>query len=155
PSARRGLVISWDGSPPGVRYSFSAVDRRALPESHTDVRPRVFLVDDHRGVLDMVTRMLAADYDIVGIATAGGQAIERAPGLEPDLIVLDVAMPGLDGFETCRALARAGSRAPVVFLSMHDSDEYVSEAFASGGRGYVIKLRTPADLLSALGHVRA
>jgi DNA-binding NarL/FixJ family response regulator len=114
----------------------------------------VLLVDDHRQVLVTVSAMLSADFEIVGEATDGARAVETAHQVQPDAIVLDVNMPGLDGFQTCRALASSGLAAtPVVFLSMHDADEVVGEAFRCGGRGYVLKTRVDSDLASALDHV--
>ncbi|HJZ72866.1 MAG TPA: response regulator [Vicinamibacterales bacterium] len=107
-------------------------------------------MDDHRGMLETVSAMLADDFDVAGIATSGTQAVETARQLDPDAIVLDINMPGLDGFQTFRALERAGSRAPVVFLSMFDLQEHVSEAFRCGGRGYVLKSRAARDLAGAL-----
>jgi CheY-like chemotaxis protein len=114
-------------------------------------RPRVLLVDDHRQVLDTVSGMLSDDFDVVGVATDGTQALDTARQVHPDVIVLDVDMPGLDGFQTFRALEQSGlSTTPVVFLSMHDADEIVSEAFRCGGRGYVLKTRVGRDLVNAL-----
>jgi CheY-like chemotaxis protein len=110
-------------------------------------------VDDHPGVLKGASRLLAGDYDVAGVATDGRQAVEMAQRLQPDAIVLDVNMPGFDGFQTLHALQQAGSRAPVVFLSMLDAETVVSEAFRSGGRGYVLKSRVADDLASAIDHV--
>jgi DNA-binding NarL/FixJ family response regulator len=117
-------------------------------------RPKVLLVDDHRGVLDTVSGILADDFEVAALATDGRQALDAARRLDPDLIVLDINMPGLDGFQTFRALEQAGSRAPVVFLSMFDAEEHVSEAFRCGGRGYVLKSRAARDLPSALDQAR-
>jgi CheY-like chemotaxis protein len=95
--------------------------------------------------------MLAEDFEVVGAATDGRQALDLAAQLDPEAIVLDVEMPGLDGFQTLRALQHAGfATMPAVFLSMHDADEYVSEAFRCGARGYVVKPRISRDLASAL-----
>ena len=95
--------------------------------------------------------MLADDFDVVGGATDGRQAVDIAAQVDPEIIVLDVEMPGLDGFQTLRALQRAGFAAtPTVFLSMHDADEYVNKAFRCGARGYVVKPRISRDLVSAL-----
>ena len=116
-------------------------------------KPKVLLVDDHRGVLDRVSATLAGDFDVAGVATSGRQAIDVAGQISPDLIVLDVNMPGLDGFQTKRALEQAGSRAPVVFLSGLDADEVVIEAIRRGGRGYVVKAHIARDLASALDQV--
>jgi CheY-like chemotaxis protein len=120
-----------------------------------DAKPRVLLADDHPQMLDSMSAMLADDFNIVGLAGDGEQALEAADHADADLIVLDVAMPGLDGFKVCRALEGRGSRARVVFLSMHAADEYVGEAFGAGGRGYVLKTRATQDLASALDHVLA
>ena len=113
-----------------------AVNRRFLrrPPSDSSSKPRVLIVDDHQRVIEAMSSILAEDFEIAGVATDGRQAVERAVGLEPDAVVLDIGMPGLDGFQTSRALQRAGSRAPIVFLSMYDGDDYVREAFRHGAR---------------------
>ena len=116
-------------------------------------KPRVLLVDDHPGVLDGVSALLDDDFDVAGLATDGRQALDLARQIDPDVIVLDINMPGLDGFQTKRALEQAGSRAPVVFLSAVDADDYVSEAFQCGGRGYIPKLRLARNLASAVDQV--
>jgi CheY-like chemotaxis protein len=128
------------------------VNRRSprLPRSSTGVRPRVVLVDDHSHVLDRVFTMLADDFDVVGVATDGRQALQTARRADPDVIVLDVDMPGLDGFQTLRALKQEGLAAPAVFLSMHEADEIIDAAFQCGGRGYVVKSHLGRDLASAL-----
>lgn len=119
--------------------------------SNAGRRPRVLLVDDHRRVLDSVSAMLADDFDVVGVATDGRQAVETAQRVDPDVIVLDVDMPGLDGFHTLRALEQAGlSNTPAVFLSLHETDDIIDAAFRCGGRGYVVKSRVGRDLASAL-----
>jgi CheY-like chemotaxis protein len=104
-------------------------------------------------MLDRVSALLADDFDVAGAATDGRQALELARQTSPDVVVLDINMPGLDGFQTFRALEQAGSRAPVVFLSMLDAEEDVSAAFACGARGYVVKSRAARDLAIALDQV--
>ena len=95
--------------------------------------------------------MLADDFDVVGTAADGAQALVTAGRVHPDVIVLDIEMPGLNGFQTIRALAHAGlPDVPVVFLSMHQADEVVGQAFACGARGYVQKSRATRDLPTAL-----
>ena len=110
-------------------------------------------MDDHRGLLDRVSSLLSDDFEVAGLFTDGRQAIEAAPALAPDIIVLDINMPGLNGFETMHALEQAGSRAPIVFLTLIDSEDYVTEAFRRGARGYVLKHQLVHDLASALDHV--
>ena len=110
-------------------------------------KPSVLLVDDHRQILDTVSVILSKDFDVVGTAGDGTQALDKARQLQPDVIVMDVEMPGMDGFQTVRTLNRSGIPAtPVVFLSMHDADDIVGEAFRCGGKGYVLKQRVGRDL---------
>jgi CheY-like chemotaxis protein len=106
-------------------------------------------------MLVSVSKMLATDFDVVGVATDGQAALESARQADPDLIVMDVAMPRLDGFQAVRALRKTASQAKVVFLSMHESDDYVLEAFECGGQGFVLKTRVQADLASAIDQVLA
>lgn len=108
-------------------------------------------MDDHRQVLDRVAAMLSSDFEVAGLATDGAQAVEQAGHLNPDVIVMDVEMPGLDGLQTLRALERHDiPTPPVVFLSMHDADDIVDEAFRRGAHGYVLKQRVGRDLAAAL-----
>jgi CheY-like chemotaxis protein len=94
--------------------------------------------------------MLAPDFDVVGLAADGQQALEIARRVDPDVIVLDVDMPIMNGFQTVRALQQEGVTTPVVFLSAYDADDVVAEAFRCGGHGYVLKFRVSRDLPSAL-----
>ena len=113
----------------------------------------MLLVDDHPALLDRVSSLLSDDFDVVGLYTDGREAIDAAPTVAPDVVVLDINMPGLDGFQTMRALEQSGSRAPVVFLSLHDAEDYVAEAFRCGARGYVLKRQVVDDLSGALDQV--
>jgi CheY-like chemotaxis protein len=105
--------------------------------------------------LKSTSRLLSFDFDVVGTASDGLQAIEAAQRLDPDLIALDITMPGRDGFQTAQDLVQMGTRARIVFLTMHEADDYVAEAFRSGGRGYVLKTRLHLDLTRALQRVLA
>ena len=102
-----------------------------------------------------MSALLSSDFDVVGVATDGRQALTRAIDLDPDVIVLDINMPEYHGFRTMRALEQIKSRAPVVFLSMMDTPEEISEAFRCGGRGFVVKTRMANDLASAIDQVLA
>jgi len=126
-----------------------AASRSAAP------KPTVLLVDDHRDVLKSVSRVVAHDFDVVGLATDGREALDAVHKLDPDLVVLDITLPGLDGFQTAREFARRGSRARVLFLSMHETEEFVTEGFRLGGRGYVLKRRVHQDLVRAIQNVLA
>src|SRR5678815_2000740 len=120
-------------------------------QSPSGAKPRVFLIDDNRQFLDALSTMLIDDFEVVGAATDARQALETMGDTSPDIVILDVEMPGVDGFETLRALKQSPLRAtPTVFLSMHDADEFVTEAFRCGAQGYVVKSRVSRDLVSAL-----
>ena len=99
--------------------------------------------------------MLAFDFEIAALATDGAQALEESRRVEPDVVVLDITMPGLDGFQTARELTRNGTGPRVVFLTMHDAEEFVTEGFRSGGHGYVVKTRVHEDLVRAMNRVLA
>ena len=115
-------------------------------------RPTVVVADDHRRMLDAVSTLLADDFRLVASVTDGRQAVDAVNRLDPDIVVLDITMPELDGFRTAKALRKAGSRAEIVFLTLHDSDDYVEAALRSGAKGYVLKARMEADLVCALRH---
>jgi CheY-like chemotaxis protein len=106
-------------------------------------------------MLDAVSSLLSDDFRLVAAVTDGRKAVEAVSRLDPDVAVLDITMPELDGFRTAQALQKAGSRAKVVFLTLHDGDEYVEAALRSGARGYVLKARMDADLQCALWHALA
>jgi DNA-binding NarL/FixJ family response regulator len=115
----------------------------------------VLLVDDHSEVLRSLKRMLSSHVDVVATATNAAEALDAARSLDPDIAVLDITMPGRDGFQVAQDLAEQGSRARIVFLTMHDSAEFVAQAFRSGGQGYVLKTRLHFDLITALDCVFA
>jgi DNA-binding NarL/FixJ family response regulator len=118
-------------------------------------RPRVLLADDHIPFLESVSRLLAPAFDIVAIASKGRQALDLARRLRPDVVVLDVAMPDLNGFQTLEQLRRDGPETRVVFLTMHRDDEFVAAAINAGAHGYVLKSRILLDLISAIDHALA
>jgi len=107
-------------------------------------------VDDDPGILKAISRLLASDFNVVATATTGSEALDTVPRLDPDLVVLDMSMPGLNGLQTAAELKRSGSRAPVVFLTMHQDDDIVADALRSGATGYVLKTRAWSDLVPAL-----
>jgi CheY-like chemotaxis protein len=138
-------------------YSSAVVTSRpaVLSKAVAPAKPKVLLVDDHPEVLRSLSRMLAFDFDVAALATDGDQAIDEACRVEPDIVVLDITMPGLDGFQAARELTRNGSGPRVVFLTMHDAEEFIVEGFRSGGQGYVVKTRVHEDLVRAMHRVLA
>jgi CheY-like chemotaxis protein len=116
---------------------------------------RVLLADDHSEMLKAASSVLRDSCDVVSTVSDGLQAVEEAVRLDPDVVVLDITMPGLDGFQAARELRLRGSRAKIVFLSLHEGDEFVATGFRSGGQAFVSKHRMPTDLRSAIEHVQA
>jgi two-component system NtrC family sensor kinase len=113
----------------------------------TSGRPGVLIVDDHLGNIEVLGAALANDYEI-SFATNGAEGIELAARCQPDLILLDVMMPGMDGFETCRRL-RADGRLrdiPVIFISALEHVADKVEAFHAGGNDYVTKPFQPEEV---------
>jgi RNA polymerase sigma factor (sigma-70 family) len=117
---------------------------------------RVVIADDHavvrqgiRGVLEEVEGL-----EVVAEAADGDEALALTQEHEPDLVVLDVSMPGKTGLEVAKELRDAGSDVRVLVLSMHDDPEYVLEAVRAGADGYVLKDVSPAELRSAVGALR-
>jgi DNA-binding NarL/FixJ family response regulator len=116
---------------------------------------RVLLVDDNEAMLARAAAVLTPCCEIVGEAKDGPTAIEAAGVLKPDVIVLDISMPGMTGFEVASSLRRAGSPAALVFLTVHGEEAFVLAAKAVGGTGYVVKPRLVSDLLLAVREARA
>ncbi len=113
-------------------------------------RLRVLIVDDHPGIVKSVTRLLAADCDIVGGVADGRGLIEAARRLEPDVIVLDVNLPDVDGLQACRQVKQGNPAMKVVVFTAADDPGVRRRAFESGASAFVNKLASDGDLLSAV-----
>jgi DNA-binding NarL/FixJ family response regulator len=115
-------------------------------------RIRILLADDHAVVRRGFQMILAeqADMEIVGEAGNGREALEQAAKLKPDVVVMDVAMPELNGIEATRRMAENAPHARVLALSMHKDSVYVREILRAGARGYLLKDSVAADLVSAV-----
>ncbi len=118
-------------------------------------RARVLLADDHEDFLAIESRLLKEEFDVVRTVGDGRTALEEAARLNPDILVLDVSMPVMNGIEAARRLQASGSRAKIVFLTVHDDADYARVALASGALGYVVKCRLASDLLLALREAQA
>jgi DNA-binding NarL/FixJ family response regulator len=113
---------------------------------------RILIVDDHAIVRDGVRALLVAagDFDVVGEASDGQQAIDLAVSLEPDLILMDIAMPGLGGLEATLEIRKRVPRAKIIVLSQYGDAEYVRRFVKAGVSGYVLKNAAGADLVAAV-----
>lgn len=114
---------------------------------------RVLLVDDQKLFVEslrvyMNTR--APDLDVVGVAYNGGDAVRMAETLKPDLVVMDVRMPGMDGVEASRILSERSPEIHVLMLTTFDDDSYVFNALNNGAAGYLLKDLDPSELVDAM-----
>src|ERR1017187_3011428 len=113
---------------------------------------RILLADDHAVVRQGFRLILSgqSDMEIVGEAGDGNQAVEQAEKLKPDVVVMDVAMPNLNGIEATRRLGEAVPHTRVLALSMHKDSVYVREILRAGAKGYLLKDSISSDLLAAV-----
>jgi DNA-binding NarL/FixJ family response regulator len=118
-------------------------------------RPRVLVADDHRAMLESLVQLLSVEFDVVGAVTDGLAVVSSTAQLRPDLLVLDIAMPGLNGIAAANRVKKNGSTAKVVFVTNLHDREFVQESLALGQVGFVVKDRLVADLLPAIRTVLA
>lgn len=116
-------------------------------------RPRVLLADDHALILGAFEKLLSAEYDIVGQAADGRELVAAAEVLQPDVIVLDVLMPVLNGLEAARQIKRTLKAVKLVFLTMNEDADLAAEAFRSGASGYLLKRSAASELSAAIREV--
>ena len=116
-------------------------------------RVRILLADDHTLFLDGLRRLLEKDFDIVGTVTNGRDLLTEAARLLPEVILLDISMPLLNGFDAARQLKQSGVRAKLLFVTMHAGTDYMREAFRAGAAGYVLKHSAGAELVGAVQEV--
>ena len=113
---------------------------------------RVMLVDDHAIMRDGIRALLSLneDIEIVGEASEGKEAIEKAQSLLPDIIIMDIAMPGIDGLEATRRIKKTNPNMKILILSQYNSKEYVITAIKAGASGYIPKRALGSELISAV-----
>ncbi len=117
---------------------------------------KVLVVDDHAIMRDGIRALLGLhdDIEIVGEASEGNEAIEKAQKLMPDIIIMDIAMPGMDGLEATRRIKKKNPKAKILILTQHDNREYIISAVKAGVTGYVSKRALGVELVSAIHAVR-
>ena len=113
-------------------------------------RARVLLADDHKEMRDSVRRHLEDEFDVLETVENGRVLLEAASRLQPDICVLDISMPVLDGIETAIQLKERGSTAKVLFLTIHEDLDFVEAALKTGASGYVLKRRMASELRPAI-----
>jgi len=117
-----------------------------------DGRMTVYFADDHTMVREGLTEVIARQNDlrIVGQARDGATALQEATKIKPDVVVLDIKMPGLNGLDVCRELVRRDRSVLVLILTMYDNEEFVVRALDSGATGFLLKESAAEDLVQAI-----
>jgi DNA-binding NarL/FixJ family response regulator len=120
------------------------------------VTVRIFIADDHEVVRRGLRVLLESGtgWSVCGEASDGREAVEQVLELKPDLVVMDVSMPQLNGLEATRQIVRHAPRLPVLMLSVNESEDLVRQVVASGARGFVLKSDTGRDLVAAVDELR-
>lgn len=113
-------------------------------------RPRILLADDHTLVVEGFRRLLEAEFDVVGVVEDGRTLLTAAARLRPDVILLDISMPLLNGIDAARRLRKTQPEAKIIFVTMHADPAYVAEALREGAAGYVLKRSAATELVTAI-----
>lgn len=113
-------------------------------------KPRLLLADDHTMFVEALQKVLEPEFTLVGSVGDGRALLEAAPRLKPDVILLDLSMPLLNGIDAAQQLRRLVPETKLVFLSMHGDPTYVTEAFRAGASGYVLKRASATELVQAI-----
>ncbi len=113
-------------------------------------KPKIFLADDHTLFVEALQKVLEPEFQLVGSVGDGRALLDVAPHSDPDVVLLDLSMPLLNGIDAAQQLRRLLPDAKVVFLSMHGDPSYVTEAFRAGASGYVLKRANATELIQAI-----
>jgi len=113
---------------------------------------RILVVDDHEIVRRRLSSLLQkrAEFSVISEGSDGFQAVQKSKDLQPDVVVLDISMPGMSGLEAAPQIRRVAPDAEILFVSQHDTLSMVREAFSTGARGYVLKSDAGTDLVNAV-----
>ena len=113
---------------------------------------KILVVDDHAIMRDGIGALLVLqdDVEIVGEAANGNEAVERARELSPDVVIMDIAMPGMDGLEATRRIVKKNPKVKVLVLTQYDNKEYILSAIKAGAAGFVPKRALGSELVSAI-----
>jgi len=114
------------------------------------MKPRLLLADDHTLVLEGIRLLLEPEFELVGSVEDGQALLAAARTLKPDVILLDISMPRLNGIDAARRLRKLLPSARLIFVTMHAGADYVTEAFRAGAMGYILKRAAASELLTAI-----
>lgn len=113
-------------------------------------RPRVVVAEDSLEMQEKIKALIGVGYDIVRSVVDGKQSLDAVLELTPDILVTDISMPLLNGIEVASRLRDLGSCTKVIFVTVHDDEEFLEAAFSLGALGYVLKARIDTDLILAM-----
>jgi DNA-binding NarL/FixJ family response regulator len=137
-----------------IRCTFAREVRESAPfEGIIVAAIRILLADDSEAVLEELRAELDKEFEIVGAVANGRDAVEGVLRLDPDVLVLDITMPLMNGIQASSRLRESHPRTKILFLSIHEQSEYISAAFSAGASGYVTKRRLSSDLALAVREV--
>ena len=114
------------------------------------IRPRILLADDHHDLLEAEIALLLPHYDVVGVTTDGVSLVSEVQRLNPDVVVVDITMPLMNGIDAVQKLKKAGATANFVFLTINTGSEFVQACQDAGALGYVWKSRMKTHLIPAI-----
>ena len=116
---------------------------------------RILIADDNPAILDIVKEILHSDYQVVAALEQASAVIAGVPALKPDVVVLDISMGDMNGFEVTRQLKVEDCKSKIIFLTVHEELEFIRAAFDAGASGYVFKSRMNSDLRAAINAVHS
>jgi DNA-binding NarL/FixJ family response regulator len=111
---------------------------------------RLLVADDHAGMREKVVGTLEAEYSVVGAVGDGQEVLDEESRVNPDVVILDISMPTMNGLEAATLLRQRASKAKIIFLTVHEEPAFLNAALAAGAIGYVIKSRLASDLRLAV-----
>jgi DNA-binding NarL/FixJ family response regulator len=114
------------------------------------MRPRILLADDHRIVAEGLRSLLEPEFELIGIVEDGRALVDASEKLRPDVIIVDISMPLLNGIEAVRQIKKENKDIKVIFLTMHPDVTYAVSAMEAGAQGYVLKHSAPSELTTAV-----
>jgi DNA-binding NarL/FixJ family response regulator len=117
------------------------------------MRPRLLIADDHTLLLDGIRLMLEPEFELIGSVEDGQSLLAAARTLKPDIILLDISMPVLNGLDAARRIRQFLPSAKLIFLTMHADSDYVTAAFQAGAMGYLLKRAAASELKTAIREV--
>jgi DNA-binding NarL/FixJ family response regulator len=127
--------------------------KHMLQENRSSSRPRVLLADDHQMLLDALKRVLEPRCEVVGMVSDGRELLTAAAKLQPEIVVLDIAMPQLNGLDAARRLKPVMPKLKFIFMTMNEDPELVGEAFRAGASAFLLKRAAALELIEAIEKV--